>query len=158
MEIQAIKVIITALQKFINDNAKPVPQVQLEFITKQTIPAAYIKAGVITPVKEYIAGAGVYSLSFYLVYKTQSQGDKEKVFKWLGAATLFFEQVSKPTIFRLPDFKNLPSITTMDIGEGLKAKEVKEAQSPTDVSGQDTDGNVWYQSILSLRFHKKGDI
>jgi hypothetical protein len=156
MNIETITVIIAALQKFINDNAGLSPKIQLEFITKQTYPAALIKSGAVSTVREYIQGGGVYLLTFYLSYRCQSFGDKEKGFKWLGAVGTFLEQLSLPAMFRQEEFKGMPAVSEMGIGKGLTATRAQIEQTPIDVSGQDKDGVVMYQSVFSLRFTKTG--
>jgi hypothetical protein len=149
-----ITAITGKLQKYINENAKINPKIQLEFITKQTYPAALIKSGAVNPVRKYLGGGGVYSLTFYLSYRGQSFGDKEAVFKWLGAIGLFLEEASKPKLFRKEEFKDIADISGIDIGEDIKVKSVEIEQSPIDVYGQDKDGVTTYQSVFSLKFIK----
>lgn len=58
MSIQAISVITAGVQRFINEKAGVTPKVQLEFITKQTHPAALIKSGAVNTVRKYIQDGG----------------------------------------------------------------------------------------------------
>jgi hypothetical protein len=154
MNIGLITAITGKIQRYINENAGIVPKIQLEFITKQTYPAALIKSGAVNVVRKYLNGGGVYTLTFYLSYRGQSFGDKEAAFKWLGAIGLFLEEASKPRLFRKEEFKDIADISAIDIGEGIKVKEVGIEQSPIDVYGQDKDGVTTYQSAFSLKFVK----
>ena len=155
MNIQLISVITAGVQRFINEKAGLSPKAQLEFITKQTYPAALIKSGAVNTVRKYIQGGGVYELTFYLSYRGQSFGDKEAAFKWLGAVGLFLEEASKPRLFRKEEFKEIADISAMDIGEGIRVKGANIEQAPIDVYGQDKDGAAMYQSVFSLKFIKR---
>ena len=150
-----IQIITGAIQRYINDNAGLAPKIQLEFITKQTYPAALIKSGAVNTVRNYIQGGGLYSLTFYLSYRGQSFGDKEAAFKWLGAAGLFLEEASKPKMFRKEEYKEIGDISGIDIGEGIRVKGASIEQTPIDVYGQDKDGAAMYQSVFSLKFIKR---
>jgi hypothetical protein len=147
-----IQIITGAIQRYINDNAGLSPKIQLEFITKQTYPAALIKSGAVNTVRKYIQGGGLYSLTFYLSYRGQSFGDKEAAFKWLGAVGLFLEEASKPKMFRKEEYKEIGDISGIDIGEGIRVRGASIEQSPIDVYGQDKDGVATYQSVFSLKF------
>jgi hypothetical protein len=152
MNIGLITAITGKIQKYINENAGIVPKIQLEFITKQTYPAALIKSGAVNVVREYLTGGGAYTLTFYLSYRGQSFGDKEAAFKWLGSVGLFLEEASKPRLFRKEEFKEIADISGIDIGEGIRVKGAGIEQSPIDVYGQDKDGVTTYQSAFSLKF------
>ena len=153
------KIFIVALQEFINANFEGInPKLELEFYSGTNYPAALLKAGAFTPLKRYLQGGGQFLLSFSIIYKTNSVDDKEKAFNWLNAIGAWLAQVSLPEIFRKPDYKSLPNINTLDLGDDFKAMAADLVQTPIDITGQDSDGVALYQATFNLKFKAKGAI
>ena len=153
------KIFIVALQEFINANFADIsPKLELEFYSGTNYPAALLKAGAFTPYRRYLQGGGIFLLSFYIIYKTNTADDKEKAFTWLNEIGTWLVQISLPSIFRTTDFKALPQITEMDLGDDFQALTADLTQTPIDITGQDSDGVALYQATFNLKFKAKGAI
>jgi hypothetical protein len=151
------KIFIVALQEFINSNFENLsPKIELEFYSGTNYPASLLKAGAFTPLKRYLQRGGQFLLSLSIIYKTNSADDKEKAFSWLNAIGTWLVQVSLPTIFRKSEYKSLPNINTLNLGDDFKAMSVDLVQTPIDITGQDSDGVALYQATFNLKFKAKG--